>query len=154
MPKIYCKVQKRNRKLHWVHVHLVRNELISIHFHFSLQKSDQHSIHERELNGKSSVPSPTMLSYTWLYIHFYFSHFMYLVNLAFDNQNFRQWTVRYKAIRHIFLSLREDPPTLQVNRAKSVATRVYNSHCDASRKLSLTNSKCLIHYYLILVKFS
>ena len=110
LPKIYCKVQKRNRKLHWVHVHLVRNELSSVHVHFSLQKSDQHPIHECELNGKSSVPSPTMLSYTWLYIHFYFSHFMYLVNLAFDNQNFRQWTVRYKAIRHIFLSLREDPP--------------------------------------------
>ena len=77
---------------------------------FQLAKKWPNSIHERELNGKSSVPSPTMLSYTWLYIHFYFSHFMYLVNLAFDNQNFRQWTVRYKAIRHIFLSLREDPP--------------------------------------------
>ena len=35
---------------------------------------------------------------------------MYLVILAFDNLNFRQWAVRYKAIRHIFLSLREDPP--------------------------------------------
>ena len=67
VPKIYCKVQKRNRKLHWVHVHLVRNELSSVHVHFSLQKSDQHPIHECELNGKSSVPSPTMLSYTWLY---------------------------------------------------------------------------------------
>ena len=41
---------------------------------------------------------------------FYFSHFMYLVILALDNLNFRQWAVRYKAIRHIFLSLREDPP--------------------------------------------
>ena len=120
VPKIYCKVQKRNRKLHWVHVHLVRNELSSVHVHFSLQKSDQHPIHECELNGKSSVPSPTMLSYTWLYIHFYFSHFMYLVNLAFDNPNFRQWTVRYKAIRHIFLSLREDPPKCNM--------RLYNSH--------------------------
>ena len=37
---------------------------------------------------------------------------MYLVILAFDNLNFRQWAVRYKAIRHIFLSLREDPPTM------------------------------------------
>ena len=37
---------------------------------------------------------------------------MYLVILAFDNLNFRQWAVRYKAIRHIFLSLREDPPTI------------------------------------------
>ena len=38
---------------------------------------------------------------------------MYLVILAFDNLNFRQWAVRYKAIRHIFLSLREDPPFFQ-----------------------------------------
>ena len=37
---------------------------------------------------------------------------MYLVILAFDNLNFRQWAVRYKAIRHIFLSLREDPPKI------------------------------------------
>ena len=126
MPKIYCKVQKRNRKLHWVHVHLVRNELSSVHVHFSLQKSDQHSIHERELNGKSSVPSPTMLSYTWLYIYFYFSHFMYLVSLAFDNLNFRQWTVRYKAIRHIFLSLREDPPLSHHSFFKAKKTMWYS----------------------------
>ena len=125
LKKIYCNVQKRNRKLHWVHVHLVRNELSSVHVHFSLQKSDQHPIHECELNGKSSVPSPTMLSYTWLYIHFYFSHFMYLVNLAFDNQNFRQWTVRYKAIRHIFLSLREDPPTYLFSYSKCVVVYIH-----------------------------
>ena len=43
---------------------------------------------------------------------------MYLVILAFDNLNFRQWAVRYKAIRHIFLSLREDPPVvLGIKRA-------------------------------------
>ena len=41
---------------------------------------------------------------------------MYLVILAFDNLNFRQWAVRYKAIRHIFLSLREDPPKNEVTR--------------------------------------
>ena len=29
LPKIYCKVQKRNRKLHSVHLNLVRNELSS-----------------------------------------------------------------------------------------------------------------------------
>ena len=29
VPKIYCKVQKRNRKLHSVHLNLVRNELSS-----------------------------------------------------------------------------------------------------------------------------
>ena len=39
---------------------------------------------------------------------------MYLVILAFDNLNFRQWAVRYKAIRHIFLSLREDPPVIGI----------------------------------------
>ena len=47
--------------------------------------------------------------YTYI---FYFSHFLYLVILAFDNLNLRQWAVRYKAIRHIFLSLREDPPKI------------------------------------------
>ena len=31
-------------------VHLVRNELSSTHIHFSLLKSDQHSVHECELN--------------------------------------------------------------------------------------------------------
>ena len=50
LPKEYCKCQKRNRKLRSVHVHLVRNELSSAHIHFSLLKSDQHSVHERELN--------------------------------------------------------------------------------------------------------
>ena len=40
---------------------------------------------------------------------------MYLVILAFDNLNFRQWAVRYKAIRHIFLSLGEDPPFMIAN---------------------------------------
>ena len=57
LPKEYYKCQKRNRKLRSVHVHLVRNELSSAHIHFSLLKSDQHSVHERELNGKSSVPT-------------------------------------------------------------------------------------------------
>ena len=57
LPKEYCKCHKRNRKLRSVHVHLVRNELSSAHIHFSLLKSDQHSVHERELNGKSSVPT-------------------------------------------------------------------------------------------------
>ena len=50
LPKEYCKCHKRNRKLRSVHVHLVRNELSSAHIHFSLLKSDQHSVHERELN--------------------------------------------------------------------------------------------------------
>ena len=45
---------------------------------------------------------------------------MYLVILAFDNLNFRQWAVRYKAIRHIFLSLREDPPMDPPNKDTSI----------------------------------
>ena len=50
LPKEYYKCQKRNRKLRSVHVHLVRNELSSTHIHFSLLKSDQHSVRECELN--------------------------------------------------------------------------------------------------------
>ena len=65
---------------------------------------------------------------------------MYLVNLAFDNQNFRQWTVRYKAIRHIFLSLREDPPytgTLVPNRDRPVRneTGVLYNKSKRSKKI-------------------
>ena len=69
LPKKYCKCQKRNRKLRSVHVHLVRNELSSAHIHFSLLKSDQHSVHERELNVNWTEKVQFLQCSGWAYTH-------------------------------------------------------------------------------------